>query len=157
LQIIVAIYLAALASQSSRFVEFDFLSVTVKSRRDTTAYVTGCRYRLASFIARYEQVCFHTPTYTTAWLILDRVGACICHPLYLAYRRAMCVCLRCAPLNYRGQRRQWWQTLLLRRKFYTSLSLGVPLTSKAAACFLHRCTQSVKTLIVITSIFLIDR
>ena len=56
LQIVIAIYLSALASQSSRFVEFEFVSVNVTSLVDPTAYVTGCRYTLTPFIARYEQV-----------------------------------------------------------------------------------------------------
>ena len=56
LQIVVAIYVAALLSQASRFVEYDFVSVNVTSRVDPTVYVTGCRYRLTSFIRRHEQV-----------------------------------------------------------------------------------------------------
>jgi len=56
LQIVVAIYIAALVSQSSRFVEFDFVPFNVTSRVDPAAYVTGCRYSLTSFIDQYEQV-----------------------------------------------------------------------------------------------------
>jgi len=56
LQIVVAIYIAALVSQSSRFVELEFASVNETSRVDLTSYVTGCRVTLTSFIARHEKV-----------------------------------------------------------------------------------------------------
>jgi len=56
LQIVVAVYVAALLSQASRFVEFEFESVNVTSRVDSATYVTGCCYRLTSFIGRHQQV-----------------------------------------------------------------------------------------------------
>ena len=56
LQIVVAIYLAALASQASRFVEVEFESVNVTSRIDPATVVTGCRYTLTPLIHRYQQV-----------------------------------------------------------------------------------------------------
>jgi len=56
LQIVAAVYAAALLSQASRFVEYDFESVNVTSLVDSSAYVTGCRYKLTSFIGRHQQV-----------------------------------------------------------------------------------------------------
>jgi len=56
LQIVVAIYMAALLSQSSRFVEYDFVDVNVTSRVDRAVYVTGCQYTLKPLINRYQQV-----------------------------------------------------------------------------------------------------
>ena len=55
-QIVVAIYLAALASQASRFVEYEFESVNVTSRIDPATVVAGCRYILTPLIARHQQV-----------------------------------------------------------------------------------------------------
>ena len=56
LQIVVVIYVAALLSQSSRFVEFDFEPVNVTSRVHPPTNVTGCQYTLTPFIGRHQQV-----------------------------------------------------------------------------------------------------
>jgi len=56
LQIVVVIYVAALVSQSTRFVEFHFESVNIQSRVDPAANVTACRFYLRQLINSYEQV-----------------------------------------------------------------------------------------------------
>lgn len=49
--------MAAVASQATRFVEFDYVSVNATSLVEPhMTIVSGCQYSLTPFIARYEQV-----------------------------------------------------------------------------------------------------